>query len=223
MSLNVYENIARGWDFIEDEALQQETDIEKTARRELKSEGLRACFASQASFIAHEAQAVRAQSVILLGGAPVIEAMHLADTLVSEGQVTIIDTSKPATQLASRLFKSFEDTSTIRVRIINTSGDVYLPRLNSMDYDIIVAGGSPENYTTAYENAERLLHRGGELIFSDILAYLNEDSKGGVPNPADRTSKATSMRSLMKQLKDDDRFSSTLVSVGTGLSLSVLR
>lgn len=223
MSLNVYDNIAHAWDYVENQAIRQETAGEKNARQRLKDAGFRPGFAAQAEFIAHMALAVRAQSVILLGGAQIIEAMHLTHTLGSEGQVTIIDTSAQATALATTIFKSVEEESTVRVRIVNASGDSYLPRLNSMDYDMIVAAGDPANYRTAYNSAERLLRRGGELVFSDALGFLNADSKGGVTNPADRSDKATYLRELDKQLRDDDRFSSTLVSIGTGLSLNVLQ
>lgn len=223
MSLNVYENIPSAWSYVEDEAARAETALEKTARQKLKEAGIRPCFASQAAFIAHEAQAVRAQSVILLGGAPILEALHLTDALGSEGQVTIIDTDQKVTKLATALFKSLEEESTVRVRIVAALGDSYLPRLNTMDYDIIVAGGDPTNYRCAYDNAERLLRRGGELILSDALGFLNADSTGGLTNPADRSRKATLLRALSKELADDDRFSTTLTGIGTGLSLSVLR
>lgn len=223
MSLNVYDNIAHAWDFVENHAISEETASEKAARKRLKDAGFRPGFAAQAEFIAHLALAVRAQSVILLGGAQIIEAMHLTHTLGNEGQVTIIDTSADATTLATQIFKSVEEESTVRVRIVNASGDSYLPRLNSMDYDMIVAAGEPGNYRTAYNSAERLLRRGGELVFSDALGFVNPDSKGGLTNPADRSDKATYLRELGKQLQQDDRFSSALVSIGTGLSLNVLR
>ncbi|MDD6461044.1 MAG: hypothetical protein PUF51_00965 [Bifidobacteriaceae bacterium] len=223
MSLNVYDNVAQAWDFVENQMMSQETAGEKVARQRLKEAGFRPGFAAQAEFIAHAALAVRAQSVILLGGAQILEAMHLTHTLGSEGQVTIIDTSAKVTTLATQIFKSVEEESTVRVRIVNASGENYLPRLNSMDYDMIVAAGDTSNYRAAYDSAERLLRRGGELVFSDALGFLNADSKGGLTNPADRSEKATFLRQTLKQLRDDDRFSSTLVSVGTGLSLNVLQ
>ena len=58
-------------------------------------------------------------------------------------------------------------------------------------------------------------------MLTDVLALMNNDSNGGVPNPADRSTKAVAMREIIASIPEDERYTSSLMPVGTGLFLSV--
>lgn len=223
MSVKVYDSVAGAWSFVENHARERENDAQRDARTRMAGAGLRPCFAAQAAFIASHARSMRAQSVILMGGAPIVEAIYMLDAMDGEGQITLMDTDLDVIDLATSLLRPLESRSTTKLRIIGTSADVYLPRLNSSDYDLVVASGDPISYKAAYDAAGRILRRGGELMFTDVMALLQEDSKGGVPNAADRSGKTAFMRSLIKAMEEDKRFDTTLTAVGTGMLLSVLR
>lgn len=223
MAVKIYDSVAGVWSYAENHALERETAVQRDARARMRDAGIRPCLASQAAFLAHEAQAMGAKSVILLGGAPIMEAVYLAGALGEDGQVTIIDTDKQVIALATAILRPMESKGPVKLRIINLGTNIYFPRLNSQDYDMLVASGGPENHQSAYASAPRLLRHGGELVLTDVMALLTEDSKGGVPNAADRGDKAVAMRALIKDLDADGRFSTALFPVATGMMIGTVK
>ena len=83
--------------------------------------------------------------------------------------------------------------------------------------------GDVDNYRATYEQAPRLLNKGGIIAFTDILALAGQTADGVSMDDAPDTRKAAAMRQLLADVEEDERFSSTLTPSGTGLLLAVKR
>lgn len=228
MNRTDYTNLAKGWEFIEDTAYTTETPTLHRLRRQCADTGFEQGSAAQAEFLAMQVRQLKARSVIVLGTGSVVESAHMLEALEEGdcevgGQLTAVDSSAQGTALIRRAFSGTQDGVRTKLRVVNAKPGVYFPRLNASDYDLIVISGENVNYDSALDHAHRLLKSGGELVMCDVLALDCEDSRGGLLNPADRGDKATHMRELLDETLQDERFSSCIVPIGTGLLLSIKR
>lgn len=226
MNRNDYTNIARGWEYIEDLAYSAESERLHGFRRQAEEAGFKPGSAAQAGFLEVEVHQLDARSVIVLGTGPVVETVHLMEAIDSLpspgfGQLTAVDSSSQGALLIRRMFNALQDTTRTRLRVVDVKPELFLPRLNAGDYDMIVVTGDARNYVDVHDRAFRLLRGGGALILCDVLAQEGTDARGGLTNPADRGDKAMLMRSLLETVRDDERFVSSLISVGTGLLISI--
>ncbi|PJM73127.1 methyltransferase [Bifidobacterium primatium] len=226
MNRKDFTNTAKGWEFIENLALDNETDSLRRLRLEAEGAGFSQGSAAQACFLAFEARQIEARSVIVLGTAAVTECVHIIEALNAmrpdvPRQLTAVDSSAQGTALIRRTFNRLPSDAHIKLRVVNAKLDVFLPRLNAGDYDLVIITGDEQNYEDAFDRAHRLLRDGGILVLCDVLALDNADSRGGLLNSADRGAKATRMRQLIDDAEGDERFDSTIIPTGTGLMLSV--
>ena len=125
--------------------------------------------------------------------------------------------------LIRTLFNRLSDETQTTLRAVNAPVDVFLPRLNAENYDLIVVAGDAENYGASFEQAPRLLKKHGVIVFTDILAFDSATSAGGVLNPANRDAKSIAMRGLLETVESDERFVTALTPTGTGLLVAVKR
>ncbi|WP_236024461.1 O-methyltransferase [Bifidobacterium pluvialisilvae] len=224
MNRRDFTNIAKGWEFIENAALVNESDDLSGLREQADGMGFGQGSAAQADFLAFEARQLDARSVIILGTGAIMEALHLMaglDRLTDPAgrQLTVVDSSAQGATAIRKI--TARTRSEVRLRVVNAKAEVFLPRLNDDDYDLVIISGDEQNYADAYDHAHRLLRTGGVLILCDALALENADSRGGLLNPSDRCGKATRMRQLIDYAMADERFSSSIIPTGTGMILSL--
>lgn len=224
MNRREFTNIAKGWEFIENAALVNESDDLTRLREQAGETGFAPGSAAQADFLAFEARQLDARSVIILGTGAIMESLHLMAGLdrlpdADGRQLTVVDSLAAGASAIREIISGMRFD--VRLRIVNAKADVFLPRLNDDDYDLVIISGDEQNYADAYDQAHRLLRAGGVLMLCDALALENDDSRGGLLNPSDCCGKATRMRQLIDFAMADERFSSSVVPIGTGMILSL--
>lgn len=213
-----YEGISRGWEYIERQARAQEPRTLSAARRDSQRRGTNPESVAQTRFLSLESQILHARSIIIVGADPLILSLALLPTLPDDGSLTVIVTSPASTeQVRSTVRKAAGPR--VLLRIVESDPASYLARLNARTYDLIVVSGQASNYSAAFSAASRILRREGILALTDALAtHLNPEH--GLPDPADRSEKATTLRSILRSLKESSTFQSVLLPVGTGLILA---
>ncbi|KAA8832061.1 O-methyltransferase [Bifidobacterium tissieri] len=242
MSGRDYSKLANGWEFIEDTAYDNESDLLHELRRQALDAGFEQGSAAQARFMAIQVRQIRARSVIILGTGALVETIHLIGALnalstATPGQLTAVDSSAQGTVLIRKAFNRMQDHTHVKLRVVNAKADVFLPRLNPGDYDMVIVTGDEQNYSGAFDHAYRLLRRDGVLMLCDALALHNGASAN--PSPRSQTEasgqehggqrqnsqrdRALHMCQLIDDAFDDERFDSALIPVGTGMILSVKR
>lgn len=218
MDKTSYSNHAKGWEFAEESALNSESDTLTAFRTQAESAGSPQCSVAQGSFLRFLAGRTDAASIILLGTGSVIEALCLMEGLQGQGQFTAVDSSPEGASLIRKTFQEEEKkNSGLRLRVVNTPARTYFPRLNPADYDLIVVSGESRNYQDALDHAPRLLKEDGQLVFTDAFDLDEDPDQGGLMNPANRSDKAVSLRSILDTLSQDDGLESCLVPVGNGM------
>lgn len=128
----------------------------------------------------HDAQHL----VITIGSGSLVEIVQLVDALHGTGQLTAVDSSTQGIALIRKMFFALSDTTQTTLRAVNAPVNVFLPRLNGTDYDLIVVSGDATNYLDTFAQAPRLLREHGVIVFTDMLAFEGDEANGGVPNPA---------------------------------------
>ena len=211
MDKTSYANLARAWEYVENHAYSRQTQALLDAREQAAQCGLAQGSAAQAQLLHTLACMMRSTSVITIGSGSLVEIVQLVDALHGTGQLTAVDSSTQGIALIRKMFFALSDTTQTTLRAVNAPVNVFLPRLNGTDYDLIVVSGDAANYLDTFAQAPRLLREHGV------------EANGGVPNPADRSDKAVVMRQLLDMVQDDDRFESSLTPTGTGLLIAVKR
>lgn len=218
------------WTNVEEHALGHQSPGLARARASATEAGIPQGSAAQAELLRALEHMVDATSVIVVGTGSVVETYQLLDGLDGHGQLTAVDSSAQGIAMIRSLLRELADSTQASLRAVSAPAKVFLPRLNAADYHLIVVAGDADNYRATYEQAPRLLNKGGIIAFTDILALAGhadgtaDDGAGmdDAPGTPD-TRKADAMRQLLADVEEDERFESTLTPSGTGLLLAVKR
>ena len=221
MDKTSYTNLAKSWEYAETVAQARQPERLAALRQAAEQEGFPQESACQADFLRLLVRLSGAQSVIVVGTGSVSETYQLINGLQGGGQLTAVDSSAAGAAAIRKLFVALDDETDTTLRVVNVAAGQFLPRLNASDYDLIVVAGDTANYEPAFGQAERLLKHGGTIVFTDALAFASRKANGGLMNPPDRSDKAGTPRALIEEAQSDERFTTTLIPVGTGLLLSV--
>lgn len=223
MDRTSYTNLAKAWEYVEEHAVARQSEMLHTAIRRAQEAGFPQGSAAQAELLSTLVHLTDATSVIMVGTGSIMETLQLVNGLHGTGQLTAVDSSPQGIVLIRSLFADLMDHTATKLRAVHAPVDVFLPRLNGDDYDLIVVSGDVSNYAATFEQAPRLLRARGMVAFTDVLAMDGPDAKGGLSNPADRSDKAVAMRDFIESVESDERFVSTLTPTGTGLLFAVRR
>ena len=217
MDRTSYTNLAKSWEYVEDHAFSRQSTDLNAIRTHAEEAGIPQGSAAQAELLRMLVHMVNATSVIAVGTGSVVETLQLVNGLDNSGQLTAVDSSSQGIALIRTLFNRLSDETQTTLRAVNAPVDVFLPRLNAENYDLIVVAGA------SFEQAPRLLKKHGVIVFTDILAFDSATSAGGVLNPANRDAKSIAMRGLLETVESDERFVTALTPTGTGLLVAVKR
>ncbi|RSX49563.1 methyltransferase [Bifidobacterium castoris] len=223
MDKRTYDNHAKAWVCIEDHESAREPRIVRDARKLAQQAELAPCPASEGFLLNAFAQMTKATSAIVVGTGSLVETAQLVEGLAGAGKLTAVDSSAAGVAAIRAFFSGIDDTTRTTLRAVNATPSVFLQRLNGNDYDLIVVAGDASNYMPVFDQAPRLLRRGGAVVFTDALATRAPHAKGGLTNPADRGEKAVLMRALLERIEDDERFVSAMTPTGDGVLIAVLR
>ncbi len=160
------------------------------------------------------AAAKSARTVVEIGTGAGVSGLWLLAGMPADGVLTTIDI-EPAHQKAARGAFAQAGFPTQRTRCIAGDAMNVLPRLTDGAYDMVYIDADKERYPEYAEQAIRLLHPGGVLALDNMLWHDK------VADPAARDQVTAVLRTLGKQLRDDDRLMTTLLPVGDGLLVAV--
>ena len=223
MHQSTYANLAKAWEYVENHALARQTPGLRQARMAAEEASMPQGSAAQARLLALLVRMMQAKSVLVIGTGCVTETLELGNAFDKDGQLTAVDSSSRGITLIRQAFARMQDDTCATLRAVNATARDFLPRLNGEDYDLIVVAGDPSNYAPAFDQAPRLLRARGVIAFTDMLACDDVRGNGGVPNPADRSDKATEMRHMLDLIESDERFETALTPTGTGLLIALKR
>lgn len=162
------------------------------------------------------AASIEAAHVVEVGTGTGTSGLWLLEGMAPDGVLTTIDVDAEAQRAARSAYQS-AGVTTQRTRAISGAALEVLPRLTSSAYDLVLVDGDPAEYPACVEQAARLLRRSGVLALTHMLWHDK------VADPASRDRTTTVLRDLGAALREDERWHTTLLPVGDGLLLAVLR
>jgi predicted O-methyltransferase YrrM len=157
-----------------------------------------------------------ARSVVEIGTGAGVSGVHLLRGMPADGVLTTIDLEAENQRAAREAFAEAGFRPN-RTRLITGRALEVLPRLTDRAYDFVLLDAESTEYDAYVDQSLRLLRRGGVLAVTDALW------RGKVADPAQRDRATTTMREVVKRIRDDARLVPALLPVGDGLLLAVLR
>jgi predicted O-methyltransferase YrrM len=162
------------------------------------------------------AAATGARSVVEVGTGAGVSGLFLLGGMAPDGVLTTIDVEGEHQRAAKEAFGEAGIAPT-RYRLINGAASEVLPRLRDEAYDLVLVDADKSSYAVYYEQALRLLRRGGVVAFDNTLWHDR------VADPSQRDTDTVTLRDLGKAVRDDDRLVSALLPVGDGLLIAAKR
>ena len=157
-----------------------------------------------------------ARSVVEVGTGAGVSGLALLRGMRPDGVLTSVDVEAENQRVARATFAA-AGISPSRTRLITGRALEVLPRLTDGHYDIVFLDGAKSEYLAYLEQAVRLLRPGGAVIFDNALWHDK------VADPAQRDPQTIVLRELVTAVRDDERFTPSLLPVGDGLLVAVLR
>ena len=157
-----------------------------------------------------------AKSVVEVGTGAGISGLALLRGMRPDGVLTSVDVEAENQRVARATFAA-AGISPARTRLITGRALEVLPRLTDAGYDIVFVDGDKAEYSAYLEQAVRLLRPGGAVVFDNALWHDK------LADPAQRDPQTVSLRELVTSVRDDHRFTPSLLPVGDGLLVAVLR
>ena len=156
-----------------------------------------------------------ARRAIEIGTFTGYSSICIASAMPEDGRLICCDTSPQWTQMAEKYWQlaGIED----KIKLYTQPAQVTLHMLiddgaeNSFDFIFIDA--DKQNYIVYYELALRLVRKGG------LIAVDNTLWSGAVADPDNSEPGTRAIRRFNDMLRDDDRVSHSLVTIGDGLTL----
>jgi predicted O-methyltransferase YrrM len=205
---------ATSWSYAENWLPEDEIIVE--ARAKAEELGCTPIGRGGASALTYIAALVDAKAVVEVGTGAGISGHALLRGMRPDGVLTSVDVEAENQRVARATFTA-AGFSPSRTRLITGRALEVLPRLTDGAYDIVFIDGDKAEYSAYLEQAVRLLRAGGTVVFDNALWHNK------VADPAQRDSLTIELRSLVNALRDDVRFTTTLLPVGDGLLAGVLR
>lgn len=166
--------------------------------------------------------AYRPKNILEIGTAVGFSASYMEHCLDYSVQITTIEKVPARIEAARKLFSSREDLSEITLMegdaaevLKNLAGD-------SKQYDFVFLDAAKAQYPTYLQLLRPLLRDGAILVADNVLQEGSVAESKFTVQRRDRTIHMR-MREFMNELFRDDRFVSSLLPVGDGMTVSVYR
>ncbi len=153
---------------------------------------------------------VRARRVVEIGTFTGYSALCMAEALPSDGELITCEISEQHATIAQSFFDKSPDGEKIRLRrgpALET-----IRGLPEGDFDLIFIDADKEGYPEYYEEAIRLLRRGGLLVADNVLW------SGKVLDPQDSSTRA--IVAFNERVLQDPRVEQVLLTVRDGMMLA---
>lgn len=159
--------------------------------------------------------AVGAKTVVEVGTGSGVSGLAIYGGISSDGALTSIDADGNFQALAKEAFVNAGITS---ARLINGVPGQVLTKLADEAYDAVVINELSEEPAAYLEQALRLLRPGGVLIINGALGR-----DGVVTDAANRDAEPTRLRELGDAIKTNDKLTSVLLPIDSGVLASIKR
>lgn len=157
-----------------------------------------------------------AKAVVEVGTGAGTSGLWLLRGMRKDGVLTTVDIEPDHQRVARETFTA-AGFAPGRFRLINGAAGEVLPRLTDGAYDLVFVDADKIAYGDYFEQAVRLLRRGGVVAFDNALRA------GRVADENAHDEGTVAVRDLVRAVYADDRLVPTLLPVGDGLLVAVLR
>jgi predicted O-methyltransferase YrrM len=194
---------------------QPEDEALSAARARAAEVGVAAVDAATGAVLRLLTAAVGAKAAVELGTGAGVSTLWLLRGLTPDGILTSVDSDGEHQRLAKASLADAGVPSG-RVRLIQGRALEVLPRLSEAAYDVVFCDAARSENGDYLAAALTLLRPGGIVVFAGALAG------GRVAEPTARDAETVSMRELARTVRDEERLTSALIPVGSGLLVGTL-
>jgi len=169
----------------------------------------------QGQFMSLLIKLMSAKRAIEIGTFTGYSSICVASAMPDDGKLICCDISPQWTNIAEKYWADagLED----KINLYNQPADMTLQMLidkgESNTFDFIFIDADKQNYIKYYEMALQLLRKGGMIAIDNTLW------SGAVADPENTEPGTRAIRRFNEMVKQDDRVSSSLVTIGDGLTL----
>jgi caffeoyl-CoA O-methyltransferase len=206
----------RAYDYLCDVAVD-ESDLLKQLRDETAEleYSVMQISPEQGQFMSLLMKLIGAKRAIEIGTFTGYSSICVASAMPEDGRLICCDTSPQWTQMAEKYWAlaGLED----KIKLYTQPAEITLQKLieegEENSFDFIFIDADKQNYIVYYEMALRLLRKGG------LIAVDNTLWSGAVADPDNTEPGTRAIRRFNDLVKDDDRVSKSLLTIGDGLTL----
>jgi predicted O-methyltransferase YrrM len=164
------------------------------------------------NFLKFATELTGAKSVVEIGTNSGVGSLWVLQALANDGVLTTIDAEREHSKIARTVFEEADIPST-KYRIITGNLIDVVGKLADNSYELIITRDAMDLFEIVQESY-RLLKSGGLLIIDQAL------SGGKVADSTQRDPESIARRDAIKVIKEDARWSSTVIPIGAGILLA---
>ena len=161
------------------------------------------------NFLKFATQLTGAKSVVEIGTSSGVGGLWVLQGLPNDGVLTTIDAEREHSKIARTIFEE-ADIPTTKYRIITGNLIDVVGKLADNSYELIITRDALDLFEIVQESF-RLLKSGGLLIIDQAL------SNGKVADSTQRDPESITRRDAIKVIKEDARWSSSVIPIGAGI------
>ena len=169
-------------------------------------------------YIANILKEKKPNKILEIGTAVGYSAINFSKYLVGEGAKVL------TIEIKEQMYeKALENISLMglqdKINVVNADATKYLKNINEQ-FDVVFIDAAKGQYLVFLEEAIRLCKIGG-IIIADNMLYRGRTLSDY--NEHKHRTATNRLREYLVQMKEDKRLDSTLIKVGDGLAISVLK
>jgi predicted O-methyltransferase YrrM len=191
------------------ETFVQEDYYMQLARKNGEEIGVQDPSPAVGNFLKFVTQLISAKSVIEIGTSSGVGGLWVLQGLASDGVLTTIDAEREHSKIARNIFEE-ADIAVTKYRIITGNLIDVVGKLADGSYELLITRDAMDLFEVVQES-HRLLKRGGLLVVDQAL------SGGKVADTTQRDPESISRRDAIKVIKEDARWSSSVIPIGAGI------
>ena len=157
-------------------------------------------------------------SILEIGTAIGFSALFMADCMPAGGHITTIEKVTSRIEQAKKNIKAFGQED--RITLLEGDAADILCGLKDSGYDMIFMDGAKGQYINFLPQVKRLLAPGGILVSDNVLSDGQIIQSRFAVERRDRTIHKR-MRDYLFELTHDEDFTTTILPLGDGVSISV--
>ena len=191
------------------ESFVQEDYYMQLARKNGEEIGVQDPSPAVGNFLKFVTQLISAKSVIEIGTSSGVGGLWVLQGLANDGVLTTIDAEREHSKIARNIFEE-ADIAVTKYRIITGNLIDVVGKLADDSYELLITRDAMDLFEVVQES-HRLLKRGGLLVVDQAL------SGGKVADTTQRDPESISRRDAIKVIKEDARWSSSVIPIGAGI------